>query len=124
MASCIPTLGPLYEMARGKRSWSSHQRYYKSSGNNAHSSSHDRHIPARKHTFSGQRDRDLITTNISTTKNGSQESILRVDEQGKGPGIRPGIGVGRLPKGSIQRTDQVVVEYEMRPMDREGQPSW
>jgi hypothetical protein len=120
MASCIPTLGPLYEMARGKRSWSSHQRYYKSSGNQAQSSSHDRHIHARKHTFSGQRDKDLITTNISTTKNGSQESILRVDEQAK----RPGVGVGRLPKGGIQRTDQVVVEYEMRPLDREGQPSW
>ncbi|KAL3489188.1 hypothetical protein BJX62DRAFT_226740 [Aspergillus germanicus] len=107
-ASCIPTLGPLYEMARGKRSWSSHQRYYKSSGNQAHSSSHDRHIHARKHTFSGQRDKDLITTNISTTKNGSQESILRVNEQGKG----------------LARTDQVVVEYEMRPIDREGQTSW
>jgi hypothetical protein len=121
MASCIPTLGPLYEMARGKRSWSSHQRYYKSSGGgNAHSSSHDRHIHAMKHTFSGQRDKDLITTNISTTKNGSQESILRVDEQWKGPGV----GVRRLPKGGIQRTDQVVVEYEMRPIDREGQTSW
>jgi hypothetical protein len=27
MASCIPTLGPMYEMIRGKRSWSSHGRY-------------------------------------------------------------------------------------------------
>ncbi|KAL3441959.1 hypothetical protein BJX65DRAFT_321756 [Aspergillus insuetus] len=92
MASCIPTLGPLYQMARGKRSWNLHQR---------------------KHTFSGQRDKDLITTNISTTKTGSQESILRVDVQGKGPGL----GVEQLPKGGIQRTDQVVVEYEMRPLD-------
>jgi hypothetical protein len=116
MASCIPTLGPLYEMARGKRSWSSHQRYYKSSGNNPHSSSHDRHV--RKHTFSGQKDNDLMTTNINTTKNGSQENILPLDEQGKG------LGVGRLPINGIQRTDQVVVEYEMRPLDREGQSSW
>jgi hypothetical protein len=107
-------------MARGKRSWSSHQRYYKSSGNNPHSSSHDRHIHASKHTSSGQQDKDLITTNISTTKNGSQESILRVDEQEKGPGV----GVGQLPKGGIQRMDQVVVQYEMRPFDREGQSSW
>ncbi|KAL2842308.1 hypothetical protein BJX68DRAFT_257838 [Aspergillus pseudodeflectus] len=116
MASCIPTLGPLYEMARGKRSWSSHQRYYKSSGNNPHSSSHNRHV--RKHTFSGQKDKDLMTTNINTTKNGSQENILPLDEQGKG------LGVGRLPRNGIQRTDQVVVEYEMRPLDREGQSSW
>ncbi|KAL2815094.1 hypothetical protein BJX63DRAFT_420468 [Aspergillus granulosus] len=111
MASCIPTLGPLYEMARGKRSWSSHQRYYKSSGNYQHSLSKDRHL--RKPTFSGQRERDLITTNISITKEGSQESILQTNELSK----------GHYPKGGIQRTDQLVVEYEMRPLDRDRRPS-
>ncbi|KAL2844821.1 hypothetical protein BJY01DRAFT_235157 [Aspergillus pseudoustus] len=110
MASCIPTLGPLYELARGKRSWSSHQRYYKSSDNHPRSFSHDRHI--RKPAFGGQGDRDLITTNIGPTKDGSQESILQTDES-KGP----------YPQGGIHRMDRVVVEYEMRPLDREGRPS-
>ncbi|KAL4920631.1 hypothetical protein BDW62DRAFT_8575 [Aspergillus aurantiobrunneus] len=112
MASCIPTLGPLYELIRGKRSWSSHQRYYKSSANQLPSSSGDR--PAKKPGVSSREEADLYITNIGTTKEGSQESILGRDHPQQ----------GQQPTGRIQRTDQVVVEYEMGPLDREGRPSW
>lgn len=111
MASCIPTLGPLYEMARGKRSWSSRQRSYKSSANQLPSSSMDRHT--KKSPFNSQKDADLFETNIGTAREGSQESILGGDE-----------AQNSHANGRIQRTDQVVVEYEMRPLDREGRPSW
>ncbi|KAL4772002.1 hypothetical protein BDW60DRAFT_207731 [Aspergillus nidulans var. acristatus] len=86
IASCIPTLGPFYELILGRRSWSSQERS----------------------NFGTYQDAGLfITNNIGTTRGGSQESILRPDEQAKG---------GR-PAGGIQRTDQVVVEYEMRPLE-------
>lgn len=111
MASCIPTLGPLYEMARGKRSWSSRGRSYKSSANQLPSSSFDRHM--KKSTYSSQKDADLFETNIDAAREGSQESILGADQ-----------AQSKCANGRIQRTDQVVVEYEMRPFDREGQPSW
>lgn len=110
IASCIPTLGPLYEILRGKRSWSSHQNYYQSSGNKIPSSTGDRHF--KKYALDSHKDADLFTTNIGTNREGSQESILRDEANGS------------RPTGKIQRTDQVVVEYEMRDMDREGRPSW
>ncbi|RDW63230.1 uncharacterized protein DSM5745_10341 [Aspergillus mulundensis] len=106
MASCIPTLGPLYEMMLGKRSWSSNQRYYykdKGSANQGPSTS-ERHT--KRSNFTADKDADLFTTNIGTTREGSQESILR-----------PDLTHGAHLAGRIQRTDQVVVEYEMRPMD-------
>lgn len=111
MASCIPTLGPLYEMARGRRSWSSRQRSYKSSANQLPSTSGDRYM--KKSVYSSQKDADLFETNIDAAREGSQESILGSDK-----------GQNRGANGRIQRTDQVVVEYEMRPLDRQGQPSW
>ncbi|KAL4954413.1 hypothetical protein BDW69DRAFT_194059 [Aspergillus filifer] len=115
MASCIPTLGPLYEVIRGKRKWSSHQRYYnyKSSGNKMPLSSMDGPT-IKKSTMRSRDEADLFTTNIGTTKEGSQESILGTHETPK----------GARPVNGIQRTDQVVVEYEMGPVDREGRPSW
>ncbi|KAL4938831.1 hypothetical protein BDV06DRAFT_46520 [Aspergillus oleicola] len=114
MASCIPTLGPLYEVIRGKRKWSSHQRYYnyKSSGNKMPLSSMDGQ--PKKSTLRSRDEADLFTTNIGTTKEGSQESILGPTETPK----------GAHPAHGIQRTDQVVVEYEMGAMGREGRPSW
>ncbi|KAL2862681.1 uncharacterized protein BJX67DRAFT_385380 [Aspergillus lucknowensis] len=105
IASCIPTLGPLYELARGNRSWSSHQRDYKNSGGQLHSASFDR--LSKKPTFGDRRDAELMTRNIGTMKDGSQESILRVQENAKGV---------QHPRDRIQRTDQVVVEYEMNPV--------
>ncbi|KAL4816815.1 hypothetical protein BDW67DRAFT_184286 [Aspergillus spinulosporus] len=108
IASCIPTLGPLFELILGRRSWSSQERYYykdKGSNNQPPSFSAERHKRPNLGTY---KDADLfITNNISTTREGSQESILRPDEQTK----------GRRPAGGIQRTDQVVVEYEMRPLE-------
>ncbi|KAL4887225.1 hypothetical protein BJY04DRAFT_204274 [Aspergillus karnatakaensis] len=104
IASCIPTLGPLYELLRGKRSWSSHHRDYKSS-HQIPSTKGDSHI--KKIPFGWHREEELFTTNIGTGNNGSQESILGEDKsQKRAP-----------PVGHIHRTDQVVVEYEMRPMD-------
>lgn len=100
MASCIPTLGPLYEMLRGKRSWTSHRSYpYK---NSTQIPSSDR-FRSRNYALGSNKDRDLFETNIGTVREGSQESILQE-------------GGGR-PVDKIQRTDQVVVEYEMRDLN-------
>ncbi|KAL4737417.1 hypothetical protein BDV11DRAFT_191701 [Aspergillus similis] len=107
IASCIPTLGPLYELILGRRSWSSQERYYykdKGSNNQRPSFSAERH---KRSNFDTYKDADLFITNIGTNREGSQDSILRPDEQSK----------GARPTGSIQRTDQVVVEYEMRPLE-------
>lgn len=67
----------------------------------------------KKSTYSSQKDADLFETNIDAAREGSQESILGADQ-----------AQSKCANGRIQRTDQVVVEYEMRPFDREGQPSW
>lgn len=99
MASCIPTLGPVYEMLRGKRSWSSHQRYYKSTGAKLDSSLG--RLPKRPVNYL-LKENDLWTTTIETTKRGSQESILGSEEMRN----------RAHPMGNIQRTDQVTVEYE------------
>lgn len=99
MASCIPTLGPVYEMLRGKRSWSSHQRYYKSNGAKLDSSLG--RLPKKPVNYL-LKENDLWTTTIETTKRGSQESILGSEEMRN----------RAHPMGNIQRTDQVTVEYE------------
>ncbi|KAL4804194.1 hypothetical protein BDV18DRAFT_162602 [Aspergillus unguis] len=116
MASCIPTLGPLWEMLRGKRSWSSRNGSYnyKRSGNKLPSTG-DQYVKKSALSSIRDKDADLFTTQIGTTREGSQESIL---------GDGHDANSTARPVGSIQRTDQVVVEYEMRPMDREGRPSW
>lgn len=110
MASCIPTLGPMYEMIRGKRSWSSHGRY--DSGKLR--SYTDR--PTRKSASNNREDDDiLMTTNIGTTRSGSQESILNSDQPRKEAHVA----------GKIHRTDQVKIEYGERPQgDHEPRPSW
>ncbi|KAL5343276.1 hypothetical protein BJX70DRAFT_408835 [Aspergillus crustosus] len=112
IASCIPTLGPLYELFRGKRSWSSHKRYGKTSANQIPSTTGDRQF--KKPTFGSHKEDELFTTNIGVTNNGSQESILGADR-----GHKESQSVNQ-----IQRTDQVVVEYELRDMGPEGRPSW
>lgn len=98
----------MYELFLGRRSWSSQERYYyKDKGNNNQrpSFSAERH---KRSNLGAYKDADLfITNNIGTTRESSQESILRPDEQTKG---------GR-PAGGIQRTDQVVVEYKMQPLE-------
>jgi hypothetical protein len=92
MASCIPTLGPLYEMLRGKRSWSSHQRSYRSNGAKLNSSL-GRPVKKRiNHLF---KDDDLMNTTIGATKQGSQESILNSEEARN----------KAHPMGSIHTTD-------------------
>ncbi|KAJ5508188.1 hypothetical protein N7527_010331 [Penicillium freii] len=110
MASCIPTLGPIYEMIRGKRSWSSHGRY----DSGKFRSYTDR--PMKKSTINDREDDDiLMTTNIGTTRSGSQESILNSDQ------LRNEANV----PGRIHRTDQVKIEYGERPQGgREPRPSW
>ncbi|KAJ5172352.1 hypothetical protein N7492_004945 [Penicillium capsulatum] len=99
MASCIPTLGPVYEMLRGKRSWSSYQRYYQSNAAKIASSANRPYKKPINHMLKHD---DLITTNIGATREGSQESILGSEEMRK----------GAHPMGSIHRTDKVVIEYE------------
>ncbi|KAJ5835420.1 hypothetical protein N7447_001446 [Penicillium robsamsonii] len=109
MASCIPTLGPMYEMIRGKRSWSSHGRY----GSSKMQSYTDR--PTKKSTNTREDDDILMTTNIETTRSGSQESILNSDQLRKEAYV----------VGKIHRTDQVKIEYGTRPQgDNESRPSW
>ncbi|KAL4802205.1 hypothetical protein BDV18DRAFT_167068 [Aspergillus unguis] len=102
MASCIPTLGPWWEMLRGKRSWTSRgsSYNYKGSGNRLPSTS------GRHNKKPMDADADLFVTALGTRMEGSQERIL--EEQ------NPKRTVG--PTGSIHRTDQVVVEYEMGAM--------
>ncbi|KAL4804203.1 hypothetical protein BDV18DRAFT_162611 [Aspergillus unguis] len=106
MASCIPTLGPLWEMLLGKRSWSSHDNSYnyKRSGNKLLSASDPHSKKVR------DADADLFATQIGTTREGSQERILQGKYDAKD--IAP-------PVGSIQRTHQVVVEYELDGMEQE-----
>lgn len=56
-----------------------------------------------------------MTTNIETTRSGSQESILDADQLRKEPHM----------VGKIHRTDQVKIEYGERPQDgHEPRPSW
>ncbi|KAJ5773815.1 hypothetical protein N7457_008711 [Penicillium paradoxum] len=100
MASCIPTLGPIYEMIRGKRSWSSHERY-----DNGRLRSYTTERPTKKSTIArGDEDDILNTTNIETTRSGSQESILNSDELQR----------NAYALGKIHRTDQVKIEYGTR----------
>lgn len=97
VASCIPTLGPIYELVRGKRSWSSYQRYYnKNSNPGGRSASFDRGF--RKPSGHGRKHDGLMTTDIGTVQNDSQEMILE----------------GHHALGEIRRTDKVMVEYEVR----------
>ncbi|KAJ5163999.1 uncharacterized protein N7500_005829 [Penicillium coprophilum] len=109
IASCIPTLGPIYEMIRGKRSWSSHGRY--DSGKMRTYTDG----PTKKSNNTRENDDILMTTNIETTRSGSQESILNSDQ------LRNDAHV----VGKIHRTDQVKIEYVARPQgDHEPRPSW
>lgn len=100
IASCIPTLGPLYEMVRGKRSWSSKQRYYKSS-KQLPSDIFDR--APRKAMNSLDPRVDYMTTNVGATKHDSQENILQSEEYSN----------GSFPLGKIHRRDDVCVEYNV-----------
>lgn len=89
IASCTPTLGPLYEIGRGKRSWHSFTRYYKSSKEPRSVSFEQRNQQQKpkpgkgKTKPKGAYDDDLLlttnlgATNLGTTKNDSEESILR-----------------------------------------------
>ncbi|RAL10942.1 uncharacterized protein BO97DRAFT_392894 [Aspergillus homomorphus CBS 101889] len=97
MASCIPTLGPLYEMVRGRRSWSSYQRYYKSQPGTSRKRAFKKPI---NHMLKHD---DLMTTNIGTIKQGSQDNILVTEET---PAESHAMGY-------IHRTDKMAVEYEM-----------
>ncbi|KAJ5513695.1 hypothetical protein N7463_003247 [Penicillium fimorum] len=109
MASCIPTLGPIYEMVRGKRSWSSHGRY--DSGKMR--SYTDR--PTKKSNNTREDDDILMATNIETTRSGSQESILNSDQLRKGAHVF----------GKIHCTDQVKIEYGSNTQgDHDPRPSW
>ncbi|OQE29291.1 hypothetical protein PENFLA_c004G05739 [Penicillium flavigenum] len=109
MASCIPTLGPMYEMIRGKRSWSSHGRYESSKLRS------DTDRPIKKSASNDRDDDILMTTNIGATGSGSQESILNSDQ------LQTEVHMA----GKIHRTDQVKIEYGTRPEgDHEPRPSW
>lgn len=104
IAACIPTLGPLYEILRGKRSWGSYNpsynnRYYKSNKEDTFGLTSVDH---KKPTAVAQPHDDLFTTNVdATTRSGSQDSIMRPDK----------VQNSNLPLGRIRRTDQVQVEY-------------
>ena len=110
IAACIPTLGPLYEVMRGKRSWGSYNpshnnRYYKKSSKDDDTfnlSTRDR----KKPTVGIHAHDDLFSTNIdtnidATTRSGSQDSILNSDQ----------VQNSNIPLGQIRRTDQVQVDY-------------
>jgi hypothetical protein len=99
-------------MIRGKRSWSSHGRYYKSR-NQLRSSSAD-HCARKLNYVVHKPHDDLMTTNIGETKDGSQESILRSEE----------FQSGGHPLGEIRRTDKVTVEYERSQEVQKPPASW
>jgi hypothetical protein len=99
-------------MIRGKRSWSSHQRYYKSS-NQLRSSSMDHSVRKPNYTVRKHHD-DLLTTTVSETKDGSQESILRSDE----------FQNGAHPLAQIRRTDKITVEHEQSHAPQPPPASW
>ncbi|PYI15457.1 hypothetical protein BO99DRAFT_468061 [Aspergillus violaceofuscus CBS 115571] len=105
MASCIPTLGPLYEMIRGRRSWSSYQRYYQNHEIEL-ATSHNR--PFRKPMNYMLTHDDLLTTNTGTLKNGSEDNILPTGQ----------VGRQEYMMGQIHRTDKVVVEYVCKGVSR------
>ncbi|RAH69861.1 uncharacterized protein BO66DRAFT_438934 [Aspergillus aculeatinus CBS 121060] len=98
MASSILTLDRLYEMVRGRRSWSSLQRYYKG---NAIELATSRNRPFRKPMNYMLTHDELLMTNIGTLKNGSEHNILPREIRNQGYAM-----------GQINRTDKVVVEYE------------
>lgn len=107
IASCIPTLGPIYEMIRGKRSWGSRARY----DGQLRSYTMDR--PSKRSNISrGDGNDILMTTNIE--RSGSQESILNSDELQKDVHVL----------GKIHRTDQVKIEYGTREQSPQAQPGW
>lgn len=70
-----------------------------------------------KKSASNNREDDdiLMTTNIGTTRSGSQESILNSDQPRNEAHVA----------GKIHRTDQVKIEYGERPQGgHEPRPSW
>ncbi|RAH47917.1 uncharacterized protein BO95DRAFT_472138 [Aspergillus brunneoviolaceus CBS 621.78] len=99
MASCIPTLGPLYEMVRGRRSWSSYQRYYKGHAIELATSRNRRFRKPMNYMLTHD---ELLTTNIGTLENGSEDNILPNGQ----------VQNRDCAMGQIHRTDKVVVEYE------------
>lgn len=92
LASCIPTLQPLIELALGKRTLKSSSKYPYQSSERRHESSYwsKKSAPAK--------DADLQITNVE-----SQECILGSDKNQAVEGHQ---------LGHIRRTDNVVVEYE------------
>lgn len=99
-------------MIRGKRSWSSHERYYKSS-HQLHSSSMGHSASKPNYAVRKHHD-DLLTTTVGETKNGSQESILRSDE----------FQNGAHPLAQIRRTDNITVEYKQSQSPQPPPASW
>ncbi|KAG2419393.1 hypothetical protein HFD88_004189 [Aspergillus terreus] len=92
LASCIPTLQPLIELALGKRTLKSTSKYPYQSSERRHESSYwsKKSAPAKN--------ADLQITNVE-----SQECILGSDKNQAVEGHQ---------LGHIRRTDNVVVEYE------------
>lgn len=106
IAACIPTLGPLYEIMRGKRSWGSYnpsynnRHYYKSTKEDTFGVSD---VDRKKPAAAVYPHDNLFSTNIDcdATRNSSQDSILNADK----------VQNSSIPLGQIRRTDQVRVEY-------------
>lgn len=109
IASCIPTLQPVLELILGKRTTSSYNnsrnRYKGSSQLPDSSYDHSRLSKPRKPDYE-----------ITTV--GSQESILREEDNGR--------NIESHPMGAIRRTDNVTVEYESRSREDPEDPrvSW
>lgn len=92
LGSCIPTLQPLLELILGKRSLGS--------------SSHPQSYPYDS-TNSRPKRSQLSRRTQDTLQLGSEENILPVDSKKESSGMK------------IQRTDHVVVEYEMHRLSQE-----
>ncbi|XRM47096.1 hypothetical protein ABZX51_010097 [Aspergillus tubingensis] len=109
IASCIPTLQPVLELILGKRTTSS----YNNSRNRYKGSSQLPDSSYDHSKLSKPRKPDYEITTV-----GSQESILREEDNGR--------NIESHPMGAIRRTDNVTVEYESRSREDPEDPrvSW
>ncbi|PYI24826.1 hypothetical protein BO99DRAFT_439069 [Aspergillus violaceofuscus CBS 115571] len=104
IASCIPTLQPLLEFLLGKRSLASysHPRSYPRTTGYGDGGSKPSNKRSRRSTML-----DPTAITITSMRRDSQEEILQYELRSPVPGPT------QKPGWEIQRTDHIVIEYEM-----------